>query len=231
MIYPFKDNPIRLRSKRILLIYYTNITVENIKLQLFDIFQIKNDQELEYYIKKEFYNKNKVKIFVYFQFKSKYDMYSSKLSIKNNNMKIEGEYWALDNNVSLGLRYLFQSIKKNENNVITNINTEIIKPLESILYDGTVQNNGDLVYDEDTFFINTPINKKLAGRKQMDLFEKHKGNFDAEYSKKNKDISKLQSIIGNFYNLQKYQWSLEYDIEFKRYKKKLSDLKKERKKK
>ena len=118
-------------------------------------------------------------------------MYSSKLSIKNNNMKIEGEYWALDNNVSLGLRYLFQSIKKNENNVITNINTEIIKPLESILYDGTVQNNGDLVYDEDTFFINTPINKKLAGRKQMDLFEKHKGNFDAEYSKKNKDISKL----------------------------------------
>lgn len=106
------NTPIRLRSTRILIVYFDLINQKALKSTLMRIFQINNDQGWNCYIKEQNYKDGTTHTIVYILLQTPCDVYSSSLYFKEKGAFIPFECWTLTKN-SEKLGFAFLSLKQN----------------------------------------------------------------------------------------------------------------------
>lgn len=91
-------NPIRLRSTRILIVYFDFINPELLKRTLSRIFQIKGENEWECYIQKQSYADGTTHTIVYVLLQNPCDVYSSSLHFEKDGILVPIQCWTLTKN-------------------------------------------------------------------------------------------------------------------------------------
>ncbi len=210
------SNPIRLRSKKCLLIYNTLVSFDNLMKHLRYIFYIKFDNDWQYLFKTECYKNKNPRTMIYLEFRYSPDIYTGKLNFQQNNKEINCTCWAVPNK-DLVLTFLLKSGKSLEKDIDfkTNMDISLINDYISVL-------------DYNFKVAELPVSSIKCTDKQYKSMLKYLEDFHMETQNPNPDLRILENRVSRITNYisRKVKMPEEIEVKYKEVKKILNQIKK-----
>lgn len=108
----YKENPIRLRSRKLMIVYEFKFGVLELKKTLMSKFNIRDDKEFRYMIRSNKLINGKDECIVILEFNDKCDILSKHLNLVVDHKIIVGKCWGFNNN-DIYMMYFFKTKKSN----------------------------------------------------------------------------------------------------------------------